>query len=84
MRHCNAERQPRNVTRAGAGRTAQRASCARRRWRSRLARPSSCIMTRTSSGSMSASMRLRRPPRLSAITGAFSSGAVAMYPQLAS
>ena len=41
-------------------------------------------MTRTSSGSMSASIRRRRPPKLNATTGVRSSGALAMYPQLAS
>ena len=43
----------------------------------RSARPSSCSMTRMSSGSISISILRRRPPRLSATTGHRSSGALA-------
>src|SRR6266542_6152112 len=58
---------------------AQRASCAcaRRRWRSRSAALSNMSRTLTLSGSISASMRWRRPPRLSAVTGKRSSGRLA-------
>jgi hypothetical protein len=52
-------------------------SCARRRCRSRSARPSSCKTPRTSSG-ISASIRRRRPSRLNATIGWRSSGALAM------
>ena len=41
-------------------------ACARRRWRSRSARPSSCKTTRTLSGSSAISMRWRRLAKLNA------------------
>ena len=44
-------------------------ACAWRRWRSRSARPSSCRTTSTLSGTISASIRRRRPPSESATTG---------------
>ena len=50
---------------------------ARRRCRSRSARPSSCITTRTSSGNSAISMRLRRLAKLNATIGWRSSGALA-------
>jgi hypothetical protein len=53
-------------------------AAARRRWRSRSAAPSGMSRTSGSSGSISASSLRRRPCRLNAVTGAFSSGAEAM------
>ena len=74
----------RSPDRAAARAPARRqpsSACARRRWRSRSARPSSCSTTRTSSGSSATSIRRRRPPKLNATIGWRSSGALAMYPR---